>query len=327
MKSQSWFCRIASVAVGLAIVGTSACAAEPVKIGFIVKQPEQPWFQDVWKAADQAARDKGFTLVKIGAPNGESVMTAIDNLAAQKAQGFVICTPDVKLGPGIVAKAASKHLKMITFADQLVDGKGKVIQNVPFFGISGFEFGRQVGNALLAEIHRRGWDPASVGAIRVAYDQLPTAKERTMGAVDALTKGGLPAANVFDAPTARTDTESAFNAANIVITKQGTFKHWVAFGLNDEAALGAVRAGEGRGFGADQMIAVGIDGSSPAINEFRKPKPTGFIGTIFIDPKPFGYDTSVALDDWIANGKPPPMHVDKPGTLMTRDNVGTLHGN
>src|SRR5471030_3091046 len=76
----------------------AAHAAEPVKIGFLVKQAEEPWFQDEWRYAEQAAKEKGFSLVKIGVPNGEKMIAAIDNLAAQKAQGFVICAPDVKLG-------------------------------------------------------------------------------------------------------------------------------------------------------------------------------------------------------------------------------------
>ena len=74
-----------------------------------------------------------------------------------------------------------------------------------------------------------------------------------MGAVDALKAAGVPAANVVDAPQAKTDTESAFNAANIAFTKNAKFKRWVAFGLNDEAALGAVRAAEGRGIKQDAM--------------------------------------------------------------------------
>ncbi len=85
------------------IAAPVAQAADDVKIGFLVKQPEELWFQDEWKFAEMAAKEKGFTLVKIGAPSGEKVTSAIDNLAAQKAQGFIICTPDVKLGPGIVA--------------------------------------------------------------------------------------------------------------------------------------------------------------------------------------------------------------------------------
>ena len=61
-----------------AIAGGLAHAAEDVKIGFLVKQPEEPWFQDEWKFADQAAKEKGFKLVKIGVPSGGEVLTAIE---------------------------------------------------------------------------------------------------------------------------------------------------------------------------------------------------------------------------------------------------------
>jgi L-arabinose transport system substrate-binding protein len=111
-------------AVGLtavaAIAFTAAAYAADVKIGFVVKQPEEPWFQDEWKFAEQAAKEKGFDLVKIGAEDGEKVQSAIDNLGAQGAQGFIICTPDVKLGPGIVAKAAANNLKLMTVDDRLL---------------------------------------------------------------------------------------------------------------------------------------------------------------------------------------------------------------
>src|SRR3954470_6104222 len=81
----------------------AGAAATPgaVKIGFLVKQPEEPWFQLEWKFAEQASKELGFALVKIGATDGEKVLAAIDNLAANGAQGFVICTPDTKLGPAI----------------------------------------------------------------------------------------------------------------------------------------------------------------------------------------------------------------------------------
>ncbi len=75
------FLTLAAAAAGVFFNATAAQAADPVKIGFLVKQPEEPWFQDEWKFAEIAARQKGFTLVKIGAPSGEKVMSAIDNLA------------------------------------------------------------------------------------------------------------------------------------------------------------------------------------------------------------------------------------------------------
>ncbi|WP_043691908.1 arabinose ABC transporter substrate-binding protein [Luteibacter sp. 9133] len=310
------------LAVALAIGSAPAFAAdEPVKIGFVVKQPEEPWFQDEWKYAEQAAKEKGFTLVKIAAPDGGQVLTAIDNLKSQHAQGFVICTPDVKLGPSIVAKARIDKLKLMTVDDRLVDGSGKPIESVPHMGISATKIGEQVGQAISDEMKKRGWKPEETGALRISYDQLPTAKDRTDGAIAALTAAGFPNANVINAPQAKTDTENAFNAANIAITQNPKFKHWVAFGLNDEAVLGAVRAAEGRNFRADNMIGVGIGGSKSALNEFAKAQPTGFFGSVLISPKRHGYETSVNMYEWIKNDKAPPPLTLTTGKLVTRANV------
>jgi L-arabinose transport system substrate-binding protein len=318
------FLTLVAAATTVAFTAPVVHAAEDVKIGFLVKQPEEPWFQDEWKFAQIAAKEKGFTLVKIGAPSGEKVMSAIDNLAAQKAQGFVICTPDVKLGPGIVAKAKAAGLKMMTVDDRLVDGSGKPIESVPYMGISAFNIGKQAGDGIAAEIKKRGWKMEETGAIDVTYEQLPTAHERTAGAVEALVAAGFPKANIVAAPQAKTDTENAFNAANIALTKNTQYKHWVAFGLNDEAVLGAVRAAEGRGFKADNMIGVGIGGSDSALNEFKKPTPTGFYGTVIISPKRHGEETSELVYAWIKDGTEPPLVTLTTGMLATRDNVAEV---
>jgi L-arabinose transport system substrate-binding protein len=303
----------------LGLCAQAAHAAEPVKIGFLVKQAEQPWFQDEWRFAEQAAREDGFTLVKIGIPNGEKMIGAIDNLAAQKAQGFLICAPDVKLGSAVLRAARRNGLKVMSVDDQLVDGAGKPVA-IPHMGISGYEIGKQAGQALVAEMRARGWPLAEVGALRIAYDQLPTARERTQGVVDALRAAGFPVQNVVDAPQARSDTESAFNAANIAFTKHARFKRWLAFGMNDEAVLGAVRAAEGRGLRADAMIGVGIGGSKSALNEFAKPGATGFFGTVLISPKRHGYESTQMMYKWITRNVAPPPVTLTSGTLMTRTN-------
>ena len=231
------FLTLAATATAMLFNPPVVQAADQVKIGFLVKQPEKPWFQNEWKFAEIAAKEKGFTLVKIGVPSDGTVMSAIDNLAAQKVQGFVICTPDVKLGPDIVAKAKADSLKMMTVDDRLVDGAGKPIESVPHMGISAYNIGKQVGEGIAAEVKKRGWDMKDVGAIDVTYEQLPTAHDRTSGATDALIAAGFPKANIIAAPQARTDTENAFNAANIALAENPHYKHWVAYGLNDEAVL------------------------------------------------------------------------------------------
>ncbi|WP_174801638.1 arabinose ABC transporter substrate-binding protein [Martelella limonii] len=307
------------IASALAMMANAAWA-EDVKIGFVVKQPEEPWFQDEWKFADQAAQEKGFTLVKIGAADGEKVQSAIDNLGAQGAQGFIICVPDVKLGPGIVAKAAANDLKLMTVDDRLVGADGQPLEDVPHMGISATKIGETVGEAMVEEIKARGWDMKDVGLIRVSYDQLPTAVDRVNGATSVLEAAGFPAANIFDAPQAKTDTEAALNAATTVLNQHADIKYWVAVGLNDEAVLGAVRATESVGIPAENVIGIGIGGAESAINEFNKPSPTGFFGTVIISPKRHGYETAVNMYDWIANDEEPPMLTLTSGSLALRDN-------
>lgn len=309
--------KAALAGVALLMVATHADAAD-IKIGFVVKQPEEPWFQDEWKFAQVAAKEKGFTLVEIGAEDGEKVQSAIDNLGAQGVQGFIICTPDVKLGPGIVAKAAANDLKVMTVDDRLVDNSGEPIAEVPHMGISATKIGEGVGQAIVDEIKKRGWDLKDVGAVKVSYDQLPTAVDRVAGATSVLEAAGFSKDHIFDAPQAKTDTEAALNAATTVLNAHAEIKHWVAIGLNDEAVLGAVRATESVGISAADVIGVGIGGADSAINEFKKSTDTGFYGTVIISPKRHGYETALNMYDWIANGKEPEKLILTSGQLATR---------
>ncbi len=310
--------KLALLAAVFGLAAPFMAHADDTKIGFVVKQPEEPWFQDEWKFADQAAKEKGFTLVKIGAEDGEKALAAIDNLGAQGAQGMVICVPDVKLGPGIIARAKANNIKFMTVDDRLIDSQGHPIESVPHMGISATKIGQAVGDAIAAEAKARGWDIKDVGAIRVSYDQLPTAKDRVDGAVGELTKAGMPADHIFNAPQAKTDTEAALNAATTVLNGHPDIKHWVAFGLNDEAALGAVRATESAHIAPTDVVAVGIGGADSAVNEFKKPTPTGFFGTVIISPKRHGYETASDVYAWVKDNKEPDALTLTSGSLATR---------
>ncbi len=325
MKKLHHFISKSMIGLGIGLALSSALVqASDIKIGFIVKQPEEPWFQDEWRFADIAAKEKGFTLVKIGAEDGEKVMSAIDNLGAQGAQGFMLCTPDVKLGPGLVARARANDLKMMTVDDRLVDGQNQPIESVPHMGISATKIGEQVGASMLEEIKKRQWKLEEVGALRISYDSLPTAVDRVEGVITVLKQNGFKSEHIFDAPQSKNDTEGALNAANIVLNKNPKIKYWVAFGLNDEAVLGAVRAAEGVNIPAENMIGIGIGGSDSAINEFKKEKSTGFFGSIIISPKRHGYETSMNMYEWIVNNVAPNPLILTTGELATRTNYKTV---
>jgi len=302
-----------------------ASAPQRMKIGFIVKQPEEPWFQNEWKFAEQAGDKRNFEVIKIGAMNGEQVLNGIDNIAAQGAKGFIICTPDVMLGPAIVARARELDLKVFSVDDRFVDADGLPILEVPYMGISSTSIGKTIGDTLLDQMAKRRWRMEDAGAISISVDSLATARARNEGTISVLLGAGFPASNIFSVQQlSPLDVESGYNAAQIVLTKHPTIRKWLIFGINDETVLGGVRATENRGLTADDVVAVGIGGQATAIVEFRKRRTTAFYATVTISSKRHGFETAELMWRWIAAGTPPPPVTFTGGMLMTRDNIAEV---
>ena len=310
----------AALAAGAVSLSLSAFAADPVKIGFLVKQPEEPWFQTEWAFAEKAAKDKGFTLLKIAVPDGEKTLAAIDSLAANGAKGFVICPPDVSLGPAIVAKAKLNDLKVMAVDDRFVDAKGKFMEDVPYLGMAAFEVGQQQGTAMAAEAEKRGWKWDDTYAVINTYNELDTGKKRTDGSVEALKKAGLPADHIIFAPQKTLDVPGSMDSTTSALVKLPSgAKHLIIGGMNDNTVLGGVRATESAGFKAEQVIGIGINGTD-AIGELKKPN-SGFFGSMLPSPHEEGYQTASMMYEWVTTGKEPPKYtaMDKV-TLITRAN-------
>ncbi|MDQ7912577.1 substrate-binding domain-containing protein [Pseudomonas sp. 102515] len=310
----------AALAAGAVSLSLSAFAADPVKIGFLVKQPEEPWFQTEWAFAEKAAKDKGFTLLKIAVPDGEKTLAAIDSLAANGAKGFVICPPDVSLGPAIVAKAKLNDLKVMAVDDRFVDAKGKFMEDVPYLGMAAFEVGQQQGAAMAAEAEKRGWKWDDTYAVINTYNELDTGKKRTDGSVEALKKAGLPADHIIFAPQKTLDVPGSMDSTTSALVKlPAGAKHLIIGGMNDNTVLGGVRATESAGFKAEQVIGIGINGTD-AIGELKKPN-SGFFGSMLPSPHEEGYQTASMMYEWVTTGKEPPKYtaMDKV-TLITRAN-------
>ena len=299
--------------------GGDARAESKPKIGFLVKSATEVWFQQEWKFADQAAEDLGFELIKIPTPDAEKVMSALDSLQAQGADGVIICSPDVKLGPSIVSKCKSANLKFMSVDDRLVDANDEPLTDVPHLGISAYEIGKMVGQAIVDEMKVRGWNISEVGAIAVNLDELETARQRIDGATEVLVAAGFDATKIFKSPWKTQDIPGALDAANITLTQHPDIKKWVAFSSNDDGVLGVIRATEGRNIAAENVIGVGINGTS-GVDDLKKTEPTGFFGSVLLRPRKHGYDTCKMMFDWIKNGKAPEKETWTSGILITREN-------
>lgn len=302
-------------------ISISTQAAEPIKLGFLVKQPEEPWFQTEWAFADKAAKDLGdVQIIKMAIPDGEKTLNAIDNLAASGAKGFVICTPDPKLGPAIMAKARSYDLKVITVDDQFLNAAGEPMSNVPLIMMAATEIGERQGQELYKEMQKRGWNVNETAVLAITADELDTARRRTDGSISALIKAGFPEKQIYKSPTKSNDIPGALDAGNSMLVQHPEVKNWLIVGMNDNTVLGGVRATEGQGFKAENVVGIGINGTD-AVSELSKPNPTGFIGSLLPSPDVHGYRSTEMLYRWVKEGIEPPKYtpVGDP-VLLTREN-------
>lgn len=311
----------ALAAVGLAaVMSHSAMAAENPKLGFLVKQPEEPWFQTEWRFADKAGKDMNFEVIKIAVPDGEKTLNAIDSLAANGAKGFVICTPDPRLGPAIMAKARSYDMKVIQVDDQFVNAKGKPMEEVPLVMMAATKIGERQGQELYKEMQKRGWKPAETGVMAITADELDTARRRTSGSMDALKAAGFPEKQIYKVPTKSNDIPGALDAGNSLLVQHPEVKNWLIIGMNDNTVLGGVRATEGQGFKAANVIGIGINGVD-AVNELSKSAQTGFYGSLLPSPDIHGYKSIQMLKEWVTKGVEPPKFTEVTDVvLITRDN-------
>ena len=322
MLSRHGIRSLCCAAVTTAILGSSGAvfAAEKVKIGFLVKQAEEPWFQTEWAFAEKAGKEHGFEVLKIAVPDGEKTLAAIDNLAANGAKGFVICPPDVSLGPAIVAKAKANGLKVMAVDDRFVDAKGNFMEDVPYLGMAAFEVGQKQGEAMAAEAKNRNWDWKDTYAIINTYNELDTGKKRTDGSVDALKKAGLPESQILFTAQKTLDVPGSMDATSSALPKlPATAKNLIIGGMNDNTVLGGVRATASNGFAPANVIGIGINGTD-AIDELKK-KQSGFHGSMLPSPDKEGYDTAYQMFLWVTTGKEPPKYTAMDDvTLITRAN-------
>lgn len=290
---------------------------KPILIGFVTPDPEAAWFKVEWKAAQDCAHAYGFRLVRMIAPDGASALAAIDKLDEQGAQGFIIHPADVRFGPAIVNRAESKNMLLYVVDDQFLGANGEPMTDVPYIGMAPRVIGDKVGKTLFAELTKREWNLDSVGVCVLTSDGLPTAKDRTDGAVNALKAAGLTDDSIFTRALSNATEQDAAVAVQAMLDERPEVRKWLVFGTNDESVIGAVNALREAGHKADNIIGVGIGlCRDKCLAEFAKKKYSGFFATCLIDCKRHGYLATENLYKWIKDGVQPPMETRTQGRMI-----------
>jgi len=304
------------VAASLLVGGAGFAHADDVKLGYINKMGEHPWFVAEVAGAKAEAEKLGAKISTQDVQfNADLALTTLDAMIGDGVKGVAIVVPDRALGPRVAEKAAKANVKLIAVDDDI---KGPNDSPVPYIGMNAGEIGAQVGREEARIYKEQKWDQLKDVYIGSVEDhKADTCMRRTQGAEAAF----LAAAPEFDkSHIVRIPYDNTMaNAIDVVtttLTANPAAQHWIFYSCNDDGVLGAVRATENQGLKADQVIGVGIDGSR-SCSVFGSGHPSGFRGTMYIDSGKEGATAVKLLDDSIKQDKPLPMI-----TYVSADLVG-----
>ena len=300
--------------------------AKKVSIAYLNKMGDNPWFVDEVAGAKAKADELGVEFFNQDVQfDSNLAMTAMDTYIGKGISGIVIVVPDTKIGPAVIEKAKKAGIPIIAVDDTILDDAGNP---APFVGFDAASAGLKVGELIAEYYKNEGWDKltgAKIKAVSVEDQDLEVCNLRTDGATKKLIElGVLTEADIIHLPYDNT-ANSGMDSMGPVITANPDVTNWLLYSCNDDGVLGAWRALQNAGIGADKVIGVGINGQLAA-EEFKKGEPSGLRASLMAQAKGHGATAIQFIYDYVANGKEIPQTTFIPAAVMTPDNYKELTG-
>jgi L-arabinose transport system substrate-binding protein len=305
----------------LTLVGLAApaLAQDEITIAYINKLEDIPWFVAEVAGAQAEADALGITVTHQGVQSDSNkAISALDTNIAAGVDGVIIVVPDQAIGPAVMERVAAAGIPVIAVDDGILDAEGNP---APFVGFEATAIGQQVGHAI-ADMHAElGWGDQAADdtyVLSVEVQGLSVCMDRTDNANAVLSdRLGVPEDHVIHIPYDPGTLDRALAAASQTLVAVPQAQRFLVHACNDEGVLGAVRALEQAGVGADATIGVGIGGQL-GCEEFRKDEVTGFRGTIYVDSTVHGRTAVQLMHANLTAGTEIPARTIIDGILVTK---------
>ena len=303
--------KTAAFMAGLALVGfmAGAQAQDDLKIGYINKMGDHPWFVAEVAGAADAAQKAGAEFVSQDVQfNADLTITTLDTMIGDGVDGIAIVVPDRALGPVVAARAKEAGIPLVAVDDDITFQDGSP---VPYVGLDAFSIGQNVGRELARMYKEEGWADEEVRIASIEDRKADTCMQRNRGAEEAFLENvpDFDPANIIRVPYDNTMVNS-IDVMTTTLTGNPQVTHWIFYSCNDDGVLGAARAMENSGYAADEGMGIGIDGSR-ACDAFGSGRPSAFRGTMWLNSANHGAKAVELLVASIKDGE------DIPATTFT----------
>lgn len=296
--------RAAIAVVVLAMLAlVSACsppAQEPVTIGLITKQEENPFWVTMREVAEQVAAENDVTLLTATGESDADVASqeaAIEDMVSQGVDGILIAPTDPEALLPAIEAARDAGVTVIALDTPVeptdaVDG---------FFGTDNYAAGRLVGEYAAARAADLGLEPRVVTLDLV--EGVSSGVERHEGFLAGF---GIDEEELVASAYTEGDRELAAEAMAEILGENPDVN--VVFTVNEPAAFGAAEALADAGADMSQVVLVSVDGGCEAIKDGLR---TGLIdATAQQYPENMAREGVLAIAALVRDDVPVPEHLD-----------------
>ncbi|BEV71432.1 MULTISPECIES: substrate-binding domain-containing protein [unclassified Paludibacterium] len=226
-------------------------------IGLAISNVSNPFFKALKQGAEQAARESGFRLIVLDAHDDTARQQAdIQSLIARKVRVLLLNPTDSQQVAASVAAANRAGIPVVTL-DRSVSA-GNVVAHISSDNMAG---GRMAGEYIKDRLRGKG---RVVELLGLAGASASIERDQGFNLVLHEAKGLHLLARV----SADFDRQKAEQQMKAIIEQYGKID--AVFALNDEMALGALKALQAAG--QDRVLVVGFDATSDALAAIRAGK-------------------------------------------------------
>jgi ribose transport system substrate-binding protein len=255
------------------------------RIGVTLLTREHVFYKDLEAGLKEAADKQGYQLtVTSGDFDLAKQQSQIENFIVQGVDAIIVCPADSKgIGPAI-ERANQANIPVFT-ADIAAQG-GQVVSHVASDNLSG---GRLAAEFIAKALNDQG----EVGII--GQQEVQSGLDRELGFKEELKKHpGIKLVSTLNGGGVR---DRALKAADDMLQGNPNIKG--IFGINDDSALGALSAAEGRG--RNDMVIVGYDAIPEAVKAIQRG--SALKADVAQQPKELGAKTIEAIAAHFSGGQ------------------------
>lgn len=298
---------------------------EPITIVGIYKDGSRGWFITEGLSAEKQAKQLGaesFIFIDAKMDNA-TYQKALNAAVDEGADGVIICIVDQGMSEETVAFFENYSIPVVATNDPIIDKDGNYL--TPFVGVDDYALGNMTGDWMANYAIKNGLSQqGDIGVVILENSKVSQMEQRGLGQRERF----LEMIPDFDEDQLISldyngTIEDAFEKSMQLFGSRRNVSTWLVMTVNDEGAIGSVRALEQ--LGIDQNAAVVSIGGTLAVDEFRR-EYSALKAASYYSPEKIGTQSVQILMDYIEHQEPMPKKQLFNAVIITKDNYQEMTG-